>query len=100
MCLFKPRDTKVDVGEYSRERVLHIDILSKGERFFSESVNLDNQRRRKGLIEVIRLSETAVKVCFNNQLHIPAHRFSWPLDIILRDTDGRAIASAFSVRTV
>lgn len=99
MALFKLRDTEFDVGEHTNERVLWVDILQTGERFFSEAIQLDNQRRRKGLIEIVRVSETTVKVCFNNQLHNPSAKPNFPYtrDIILRDLSGRAIASAFSV---
>lgn len=97
MSLFRVDNTKFDVGEYSHERVLWLDILVRGERMFSEAIQLTNQPYGKRLVELIRKSETTVEAVFNSQLHTPGHRFDHTVDLILRDEGNKAIASAFNV---
>lgn len=97
MTLFRVDNTEFDVGEYSHERILWLDVLVRGERMFSEPVQLTNQPYGKKLVELIRKSETTVEVVFNSQLHTPGHRYDHTVDLILRDEGTKAIASAFSV---
>lgn len=69
MTLFRVENTEFDVGEYSHERVLWLDVLIRGERMFSEPLQLTNQPYGKKLVELIRKSETTVEAVFNSQLH-------------------------------
>jgi len=100
MAMFRLNDAEFDVGEYSHERVLWVDILSGGERFFSEPIDLDNQKRNNKPIELVRRSEATVELVFNCGLHRMGSLLGQKFDIILRDIEGIAIASAFNVGTV
>lgn len=98
MALFRLYDVEFDVGEYSHERLLWVDVLVRGERIFSEPIQLVNQPHGKRLVELVRKTETTVEAIFNSQLHYPGHHLAYSVDIILRDVDLKAIASAFNVK--
>lgn len=97
MAMFRLSNIEFDAGEYTHERVLWIDVLVRGDRIFSEPIKLDNQPRGKNIVELVRRSETTLEAIFNSQLHSSQTFNVYSVDVILRDQDHKAIASAFNV---